>query len=236
MADRERDVVVRDVAVVVRLDGERRVDAGGLLDAEKPGVEDRLRKRVVARQTAVALAELLHRALARAPRVPQPGGGRLRRLHGLANEGAVHFDGGRRNLVGAGSAGSFGGGGTGIGACGAAGHVFGGRRELRLRSVDFRDEVVAEHDEVRFVVDRAVFVERDAEAGLLREARAVVVDAAEEDVKHEQRGQDEEEVAEEAAQRTRDARADGAAELLHEIEEHEENRRVEEKLHHGEGQ
>ena len=29
---------------------------------------------------------------------------------------------------------------------------------------------------------------------------------------------------------------DGAAELLHEIEEHEENRRVEQQLHHGEGQ
>ena len=63
----------------------------------------------------------------------------------------------------------------------------GGRRELRLRVVDFRDEVVAERDEVRFVVDRAVLVERHAEAGLLREARAVVVDAAEEDVEHEQR-------------------------------------------------
>ena len=197
MADRERDVVVCDISVVVRLDGERRVDAGGLLDAEEPGVEDRLREWVVARQAAVALAELLHRALTRAPRVPQPGGGSLRRLHGLANEGNI---------------------------------------KLRLGGVDFRDEVVAERDEVRFVVDRAVLVERYAEAGLLREARAVVVDAAEEDVEHEQRRQDEEEVAEEVAQRTGGESADGAAELLHEVEEHEKDRRVEEKFHHGEGQ
>ena len=174
----------------------------------------------------------------------------------------------------------------------------GGRRELRLGVVDFRDEVVAECDEVRFVVDRAVRVDRYAEAGFLREARAVVVDAAEEDVEHEQRGQDEEEVAEEVAQwagdgsekmrragcagmlllrlirlrfsaaaggafricrcfgmrqgslrrtdclclgawrrmKTACASPDGTAQLLREIEEHEKDQRVEQQLHHGEGQ
>ena len=245
----------------------------------------------MARQAAVALAELLHRALPRASRVPQPGGGRLRRLRGLANADALDLDGGRRCLVGSGRAGSSDGGGrrfsgggrggVGVGSFGSGGRGFsggacgvrarggmcaenvcigircGGRSELRLSVVDFRDEVVAERDEVRFVVDRAVRVDRYAEAGLLREARAVVVDAAEEDVEHEQRGQDEEEVAEEAAQRAGDggsekmrlgilryacrmhascAHTEGTAQLLREIEEHEKNRRVEQQLHHGEGQ
>ena len=81
-----------------------------------------------------------------------------------------------------------------------------------------------------------MLVDRHAEPCLLRETRAVVVDATEEDVEHEERGQKEEEVPEEVAQRAGNARPDGAAELLHEIKNHEKNRRVEQQLHHGEGQ
>ena len=73
----------------------------------------------------------------------------------------------------------------------------GGRRKLRLCVVDFRDEVVAERDEIIFIVHRAVLVDRYAETGFLREARAVVIDTAEEDVEYEYRGQNEEEMTEE---------------------------------------